>query len=199
MSLKSETVDTYNNSARSLAKKFDEIGPRKNDIDFVFSFCKKENPFVLEIGCGNGRDAAEICKHTNNYLGIDISEKLIEIASQNLPDKQFVTGDIETITIPLGVDIVFAFASLIHVQKDSIEEIMKKLSTTMEEGGLIFISCKYSHHYEQVTKEDEFGVRTYWHYSENDVLNFTNDFVVLDMKIQMIRNQKWIDVLYRKK
>lgn len=100
---------------------------------------------------------------------------------------------------PLGVDIVFAFASLIHVQRDGIIKIMKKFSAVMQKNALIFISCKYSSEYEQITKKDEFGVRTYWHYCEKDVENFTDDFVVLSLKIHTIRNQGWIDVLYQKK
>ncbi len=197
MSKESVTFDTYNRSADALAKKFDELGPRIPDINYVFSFCKKMNPFVLEIGCGNGRDAQEIYKLTNNYLGIDSSEKLLEIAKRNLPDIKFLVADIKDISIPLSIDIVFAFASLIHIKKEAISLLMQTLANTINPGGLVFISCKYSKEYKEVTKEDEFGTRTYWHYNEDDMHSFGEGFTIINIKKQTINNQEWIDVLYQ--
>lgn len=57
MDKKNQTILTYNESATSLAKKFDELGARISDIEEAFALIQKDNPFVLEIGCGNGRDA----------------------------------------------------------------------------------------------------------------------------------------------
>jgi SAM-dependent methyltransferase len=199
MSHKSVTIDTYNNSAEALAKKFDEFGARKIDIDFVFSFCKKQNPFVIELGCGNGRDAVEICKRTENYTGIDVSHKLIEIARGTLPNKKFIVKDINDVTIPKETDIVFAFASLIHINMESFRVLLEKCGNALQKNGLIFISLKHSPAYEEITKEDEFGTRTYWHYSENDLLGLTKNFIILDMKIEIIRSQKWIDILLQQK
>ena len=69
MDKKTQTINTYDNSAEALAKKFDERGARILDIEETLSFIKTDNPHVFEIGCGNGRDALEILKRTNNYLG----------------------------------------------------------------------------------------------------------------------------------
>lgn len=197
-SQKSETVKTYNDSAEALAKKFDAL-TRVHDIDYVFSLCKKENPSVYEIGCGNGRDAEEISKHTNNYHGIDISEKLLALAKEKNPTLDFTVDDVETIEFPNNIDIVFAFASLIHVKKESFSKIMNNLFQSVNPDGLVFISLKYSPDYEEVTKTDEFGTRTYWHYSENDVTTMASGFEVLKITRQDVHNQEWIDVLCQKK
>lgn len=198
MSLKSETIATYNTHAEKFAEKFNKSGTRKTDIDFVFSFCNKENPIVLEIGCGNGRDAQEISKHTDRYLGIDASSELIAIAKRSLPDNHFAIANVEYFTFPTVVDITFAFASLIHLSKKEIINIFKKIEDVTPSGGLCFISCKYAPTYEQLTKKDDLGVRTYWHYSETDISGFTKKFAILNTKIQTVHNQEWIDVLFQK-
>ncbi len=199
MSLKIQTIETYNTSADALAKKFDDLGARTEDINYVFSLCEKKNPFVLEIGCGNGRDAVEICKRTNNYEGIDVSEKLIDIAKMNLPTAHLTVADIEEFTFPPNLDIVFAFASLIHVPKESFKKIMAELFTSMEKHGLVFISLKHSTSYEQVTKNDEFGVRTYWHYSPSDLEEVASGFSIAHTTVHNLRGQIWMDVLYQKR
>lgn len=199
MSVKKKTIDTYNKSADALAKKFDSQGARIDDIKYVFSMCGKSNPSVVEIGCGNGRDAAEICKHTDTYLGMDISEKLLEIAKKNLPGTNFVLADVETFEFPSNMDIVFAFASLIHVPKESFKEIMTKLFSSVQKNGLVFISLKHSNTYAEITKKDEFGTRTYWHYSQSDMEGLASGFTIIHTSIRDIRGQVWMDVLYQKK
>ncbi len=198
MSVKTETVDTYNKSAQALAEKFNAIGPRIEDINYVFSHGGKTNPFIVEIGCGNGRDAQEIIKRTNNYLGIDISQELITLAQESLPKTIFKVADVEEFTFPKDIDIVFAFASLIHVPKESFLHIMEQLFESVTKNGLVFVSLKYSDIYKQVTKEDEFGTRTYWHYSQSDVQDLASGFTVAHTSIQEIAGQVWIDVLYQK-
>jgi trans-aconitate methyltransferase len=199
MNLKEQTIDTYSRSAKALAEKFDSQAPRTEDIEYVFSFCAKENPHVLEIGCGSGRDAQEICKHTNNYEGLDISKELLEYAQKKLPHQTFVLADIENFAFPADIDIVFAFASLIHVPKESFTSIMEKLFNSINEGGLLFISLKHSTEYQEVTKTDEFGTRTYWHYAQSDIQEIAPQFSLLHTTIQDVRGQIWIDVLLQKK
>lgn len=124
MSKKQQTIDSYNNSAQSLASKFDKQGARIANIEEVFDLVDKTNPVVLEIGRGNGRDAQEIVKRTNNYLGVDISSELIKIAEQNVPNGKFQIADFESYDFPENLDIVFAFASLIHADKDHFSSIL---------------------------------------------------------------------------
>jgi SAM-dependent methyltransferase len=198
MTPKEETVATYNKSARALTEKFNSQPARKQDINLVFSNLKKENPFVIEIGCGNGRDAEEICKHTNKYLGMDISEKLIEIAKERLPDQHFIVEDVETFEFPSNIDAVLAFASLIHVPKETLAIILKRIHTSLNEGGLLFISLKETPFYQEVTKEDDYGTRTYWHYSESDIREIASQFNFESIMHSNIRGQAWMEILLRK-
>lgn len=48
----------------------------------------KEGEWVLDIGCGVGRWGEEILSRNLNYVGIDYSEKLLEVAKDNLKEKE---------------------------------------------------------------------------------------------------------------
>ena len=81
MSLKKETIDTYNRSAINLAKKFDEQGARIEDIKYVFSLYNKLNPAVLEIGCGNGDFLMKIKEIKNaKTTGLELNPAAFQIA-----------------------------------------------------------------------------------------------------------------------
>src|SRR3989338_2033199 len=100
MDLKKQTVETYNKSVAGLAKKFSNFGPRVDDIKRGFSYVSRNNPNVLEIGCGYGREAKEILWHTNKYLGMDISEEMIKMAKEQVPEGSFVVADVENYNFP---------------------------------------------------------------------------------------------------
>ncbi len=152
MDNKTQTIDTYNESAQSLAEKFDSLGARVDDINGTFVLIQKDNPMVLEIGCGNARDAEEVLKHTNNYLGVDVSAKLIELAKQKVPNGHFIIADAEEYILPTDLDIVFAFASLIHVPKESLQKICKAILASLNQGGAFRLSLKYAEEYMESTK-----------------------------------------------
>src|SRR3990167_9930931 len=87
---KQATIDTYNKSARELAEYFRGIGSRSGDVQYAIKLAGNPNqPKIIEIGCGDGRDAKEIARWTNDYIGFDISKELIKIARQYVPKAHF--------------------------------------------------------------------------------------------------------------
>ncbi len=198
MDLKQQTIETYNKSAKALADKFDSLGVRVSDIDETFKLVEKENPVVLEIGCGNGRDAQEILKRTNNYFGIDISTELIKLAQEKNPEGRFKVADVESFQFPAGVDIIFAFVSLLHVNRESLKDIIGKIFNALNPKGVVRISLKYGGGYREVTKEDEFGVRTYYYYSDQDIRELSKDFVIIKNEISSLRDQDYLEVILKK-
>lgn len=198
MDNKTQTINTYNDSAQSLADKFDNLGARVSDIIETFTLVNKDNPRVLEIGCGNGRDAQEILKHTNNYLGVDVSEKLIELAKQKVPSGQFIVTDIEEYSLPTELDIIFAFASLIHVAKESLQNIFNDIFASLNQGGVFRLSLKYADEYVESIKTDEFGTRTYYLYSDNDIKEMAQGFTIVKSEVGGLRGQMWLEVLMQK-
>ena len=200
MDKKIQTTNTYNRSAQSLAEKFDKQGARTSDIEETLSTLKDHDGEIraLEIGCGNGRDAAEIVKRVDDYLGVDISENLIDLAREKVPEADFEVADIESYDFPENLDAVFAFASLIHAPKDSLRNVFERVKNALNDGGVFRISLKYADQYAETTKEDEFGIRTYYLYSERDIESFSSGFSLLKSEVVDFKGQKWLEILLRK-
>lgn len=199
MTNKQDTVNVYNSRSKELAEKFAGIGARTDDIDYVFGLVEKKDPFVLEIGCGDGRDAAEIVPYSKNYLGIDISEGMLTIARDRLPGTAFEIADIETYEFPDRIDIIFAFASLLHVPKVAFKHILKRAHEAMNPGGAFFISIKQRDSYESDVKRDEFGERLFYFYAPEDILEMNRGlFEVVKMGSEDLLGSTWLEVTLRK-
>ena len=141
---KKQTIEAYNKTAQKHAKKFEKLGARVKDIERALSYLNKPNPKVIEIGCGNGRDAKEIVKHTKNYLGIDLSKSLIQLAIKKAPEAKFQMADFETYQFPQNIDVIFAFASLIHSNKEGVKKVLRKAYKSLGLNGVFFISLNVS-------------------------------------------------------
>jgi len=80
---------------------------------------------ILDLGCGNGELASELAQrgHQGNYLGLDFSENLLEIARTKTaaaPNISFQQADLASSDWSRGLqaqhfDFVFAFATMHHI------------------------------------------------------------------------------------
>jgi SAM-dependent methyltransferase len=199
MNDKIQTISSYDKNASKYTNKFNQIGARISDIQKAFSFfnVKPEKLKVVELGCANGRDAKEILKYTKNYLGIDASKKLIEIAKKDLPKASFEIADLETFDFPLHTNIIFAFASLLHSDKKALQILFKKAYKSLSDGGIFYISLKYAHYHKQL-KNDEFGIRTFYYYTPEEIRKLASRYKVIYKDIHKIRNQNWFTIVLKK-
>jgi len=200
---KKKTLDTYNNSAKELAEYFKGIGSRKKDIDIAFRLASNQvNPDVLEIGCGDGRDAKEIVSKTEHYLGFDISMELINLAKEHVPDAHFIVAD--AILFDYGserYDIVFAFASLLHLDKNEIKTVFEKVHNSLKQNGLFYISLKLSDKYEEVIKKDRFGERKFYYYNPKIIKEIAGNSYKIEKQgggFVAVGNTKWFEIVLRK-
>ncbi|HTE21428.1 MAG TPA: class I SAM-dependent methyltransferase [Candidatus Limnocylindria bacterium] len=201
--LRQRTVETYNKSARELAEYFRGIGPRDDDIDLAINLAgNPKDPQVLEIGCGDGRDAKAIVQRTPNYVGFDISEELIKLARKHVPKGRFIVADAAGYDYPGGLDVVYAFASLLHLDKDEVEDLFKKVHKALKPGGIFFISLKLAPEYTEKVKEDQFGVRLFYFYNPEVITELAGDkyeVAKIDGGFVTVGNTQWFEIALRKK
>lgn len=196
---KQTTIDTYNKTAQSMADKFNDYGGRRTDIEQTLEHLSQENPKVVELGCGTGRDAAIILEHTADYLGMDASTELLKIAQEYVPTAQFVLADFDNFTFPQQVDAIFAFASLIHADKTIFAEVLKKAHEALTDSGVFFISIKHAP-YHEYNKEDGIDRRTYYYYDEPTIHRLIgSDYEILQEKVYELRGQHWYDLILQKR
>nr|WP_297933717.1 class I SAM-dependent methyltransferase [uncultured Lachnoclostridium sp.] len=97
---------------------------------------------ILDLGCGSGRDSKYFIDNGYKIIAIDGSEKLCEMAS-HLIGQQVKCMDFENISFENEFDGVWACASLLHVDKKEIPNIMQKLNESLKQDGVIYCSFKY--------------------------------------------------------
>jgi SAM-dependent methyltransferase len=102
------------------------------------------NVSLLDLGCGNGTLAAKLVEngHQGGYVGVDMSEKLVEIArGLELPNTQFIVGDLANPDwdeeLPgAPYDYIFCFAVMHHIPGDELRiHFLEKVRSLLVPSG----------------------------------------------------------------
>jgi len=116
---------------------------------------------VLDVGCGSGVKSKYFIERGFKVAGIDISDKLLEIAKREVPEgdfKEFSMVDLDG--MPETFDGVFAQASLLHIPKKEAGDVVKKMAERLVFGGVLYLAVKESHAdkpEEEMVKENDYG------------------------------------------
>ncbi len=132
---------------------------RKGTDDFITMLTPGAR--VLDVGCGSGVKSKYLIDHGFRVVGIDISEKLLEIARREAPEGEFkVLSMNELDSMTEMFDGVFAQASLLHIPKKDAGDVVKKMAGRLVPGGLLCINVKEmieGKPEEGVLREDGYG------------------------------------------
>jgi len=111
------------------------------EVSFLFSDYLKEGDNVLDLGCGNGRYFEFFKSKKTKYIGLDNSEKLIEIAKKKYGDNNFITAD--ALNLPFtdnSFDKVYSLAILHHFpSKELRNQFLTQIKRVLKPGGRIGI------------------------------------------------------------
>ncbi len=96
---------------------------------------------ILEIGCGTGKNTDWLHKTTQNLIGVDFSEEMLEKAKQKIKSEnvQFIRADIqESLPFEDGTfDLVTCSLVLEHI--DDLNGIFKQIRRVLTGNGLLCI------------------------------------------------------------
>ncbi|MCX6798086.1 MAG: class I SAM-dependent methyltransferase [Candidatus Falkowbacteria bacterium] len=98
---------------------------------------------ILDVGCGNGRLLEVLKDKQIEYLGVDQSESLIDLAQTNYPGFRFKLGNILDLgqTKEHNFDYVFCLAVFHHLPSDKLRiQALKQLKNKLNPQGKIIIS-----------------------------------------------------------
>ena len=198
--LRQETIDTYDKSAEALAAYFQGSGSRVNDIEKALTYAGTlTNARSVEIGCGDGRDAKEITPHCSFFTAFDISKELIKIAKKNVPEVQFEVADAVTFEYPEELDVVFAFASLLHLDRDELKIVFQKVTSSLKKDGVFYISLKHRDQYESAVKQDDYGKRLFYFYNRETIEEIAgSQFTTIESYVKHHGNTDWLEIALRK-
>ena len=108
--------------------------------DFL-SYIPKDGK-ILDLGCGSGRDSIEFIKRGYKIIAVDGSIELANAASKII-GQQVICSKFEDLKLTETFDGIWASASLLHVNKKDIVDVIKNISSNLKSTGVFYMSFKY--------------------------------------------------------
>ena len=98
--------------------------------------------FILDVGCGSGRDLLWMKDRGFEVIGFERSPGLAELARDNV-GCEVIEGDFETYDFSLIlVDAVMLIGALVHVPHERFSEVFKKITSVIPKHGIVLITLK---------------------------------------------------------
>ena len=193
-----KTLKYYNENAQSFASgtvsvKFTEVQDK---------FLEKLNPdaYILDFGCGAGRDTKYFLSRGYQVDAVDGSEQLCRIASEytGIKVRQMLFQELDE---KEKYDGIWACASILHLPKKQLREVLKNMYAALKSKGWIYTSLKYGEF------EGERNGRYFTDFTTDTFKDFIHDMHGLKIEEQWITGdvrpgrgeEKWLNLLLQKK
>lgn len=135
-----KTLDFYNNNSKSYIESTLSVDMSQLYKDFLKYIPKGGH--ILDLGCGSGRDSLEFIKKGYNVTAVDGSKELA-IAASKIIGKEVICSKFEELQLTESFHGIWACASLLHVNKNHIVDVIKNISSNLKTNGVFYISFKY--------------------------------------------------------
>ena len=187
------TLNYYNTYAEQYAAQTFSVDV--SDLYKDFEACLNPSARILDLGCGSGRDSKHFIQQGYDVTPVDGSAEMCRMASDYLgiPVKCIRFSELK---YKKEFDGIWACASLLHVPKDNIQDVMAKMKRALKTDGVLYASFKYG------DGEENIGGRYFSYYSEYD-LDWISDLGLIEYWIsEDVRPdhaaEKWLNTLWRK-
>jgi 2-polyprenyl-3-methyl-5-hydroxy-6-metoxy-1,4-benzoquinol methylase len=202
--------DTYNKIAKEWHEDHQNDTWWKEGTD-AFIAHLKPGATVLDVGCAGGTKSSYLTNKGLNVTGIDISNKLIDIAKQEVPGANFLVLDVHQIdTLKEKFDAIFMQAVLLHFPKSEIQDILSKATGLLNDGGYLYVAVKEKIDggiEEEVKVDDDYGFeyeRFFSYFTLNDFKQYFKN-VGLEIVFKDIlppsrtaRKSNWMQIIGKK-
>lgn len=139
------TIEYYNKNAETYFEQTVESNLQVVYDEFLSRIPSKS--YILDFGCGSGRDSKFFIENGYKVKAIDGSIEMCKLASkyinQDVECMKFEELDEENI-----YDGIWACSSIVHVEKEKLPNILNKMIKALKQNGVIFVSFKKGTGYE---------------------------------------------------
>lgn len=193
-----KTLNYYNENAQSFASGTVSV----EFTEMQDKFLQKLNPgaYILDFGCGAGRDTKYFLDQGYLVEAIDGSEQLCQIASKytGIKVRQMLFQELE---VNEKYDGIWACASILHLPKKELKEVLKKMLVALKPGGWIYTSFKYGE-YEGMRNGRYFTDFTWNSFQrfirDTESLSIAESWVTGDVRPRR-EEEKWLNLLLQKR
>ena len=193
-----ETLVYYNKNAQAFAENTLKVDFSTVQTKFLDKLHK--NVFILDFGCGSGRDTKYFIEHGYAVEAIDGSEELCKLASDytGIEVKHMFFQDLQEVD---KYDAIWACSSILHLSYTELVDVMKKMVIALKDNGLIYTSFKYG------TFEGMRNGRYFIDMTEDSLDKLLQDVGGLEVEETWVTSdvrpgrgeEKWLNLFLRKK
>jgi len=145
--INSLTRQTYNLVAQKYHDLFhNEMNEKEYDRKLLDSFAAKFNKdsLICDAGCGpSGHIGRYLFEKGIKVVGVDISEKCIELAQKYNPDMKFECADIGIMPFnDNSFDGLISYYSIINTPKIYVNRIFAEFRRVLKPGGYLLVAVK---------------------------------------------------------
>lgn len=191
------TIDYYN-------KNYDAFVKSTQNVDFsktqnIFMDLLPQKAHILDFGCGSGRDTKCFLEHGYQVDAVDGSTELCRIASAytGIRVRHMIFQELDALE---KYDGIWACASILHLNKAELLNVLKRMSRALKKAGIIYTSFKYG---------DFEGMRNGRYFTDFTEKSFTviiDEITSLSVEMQWItgdarsdrENEKWLNLILKK-
>ena len=136
-----ETINYYNQNAKSFVDGTIAVNFEETQLRFTAKL--KEGDFILDFGCGSGRDTKYFLSKGFVVDATDGSEELCKKASEvtGIEVKQMLFQELDAVE---KYDGIWACSSILHLSKAELESVLRRMLIATKDNGVIYTSFKYS-------------------------------------------------------
>ncbi len=188
------TKKSYDKHGRAWARKYKDEEFYKKEYSKLKSLLPGGR--VIDIGCGSGRDAKVLIGLGYDYVGVDISDTLLDICKQKLPKAEFLKSSVYDLSFSDKFDGFWCTAVLLHVPHARIDEAMVSIESVIRPGAVGFLTIKdgAGEELEDFEIEGENLTRFYAYWSRDDFEDVLkkHQFKIVDYNYRPVNSrQQW--------
>lgn len=134
-------IAAYDGAAEEYAR--NRQGHEPKEELFKFFNLLKPGAKILDVGCAAGRDTRYIKDHGFQVVGVDLSQKLLDIGKKANPDIEFRLADMRK--LPFGdasFDGVWANAVVHHLDEAEMPAALAEFTRLVPPGGVVCVRTK---------------------------------------------------------
>ena len=192
-----KTLDYYNKNASSFAEKTIDVD--FHDTQKHFQELLPEQGYILDFGCGSGRDIKYFLSQNFRVDAIDGSEELCRIASDytGIKVKKMLFQELDEIE---KYDGIWACSSILHLTQNELKTVFGKMVKALKRDGIIYTSFKYGDF------EGERNGRYFTDFTEEKFNKFVQNIENIKLKEVWITydvrpgrgEEKWLNLILQK-
>lgn len=158
-----------------------------------------QDAFILDLGCGSGRDTLAFKRKGYRVEALDYSKELVALASQQTGQEVRLESFYD-FSDQSKFDGIWACASLLHCERHRLDEVIGRIVNALKPNGVLYMSFKYG------DRDREKDGRNFTDLNEQQAQGLLEQLLDVELLKQWItvdkrpeRNEEWLNILFKKK